>query len=171
MPFVERTVQNYGVVVDDVHYYHDVLRRWIDAVEPGRSKVRRKFMFRRDPRDISVIWFFDPEIRTYYPIPYRDTSHPAMSLWELREAKKVASSVGSDESDERAVFRAYDRMREIEESSAGKTKAVRRAAQRRKPNADTRVAAVPTTNVVTPGVTKETTSIKPFEEMDEMTHE
>lgn len=30
MPFLER-IQDYGVVIDEVHCYHDVLRRWIGA--------------------------------------------------------------------------------------------------------------------------------------------
>lgn len=131
MPFVERTIQDYGVLINDVHYYHDVLRRWINATVPGHPKVRRKFMFRQDPRDISVIWFYDPELMAYFPIPYRDTSHPPISIWELREAKAQATSSGLSEDAERAIFKAYDRMREIEEAAKGKTKAVRRAAQRR----------------------------------------
>ena len=49
-PYVERTIQDYGVVIDEIHYYHDVLRRWIGAKD-GSSKRKRKFLFRRDPRD------------------------------------------------------------------------------------------------------------------------
>ena len=130
MPFLERTVQDYGVVIDDVHYYHDVLRRWISAKDPKAPGRKRKFIFRRDPRDISVVWFYDPEIGTHYPIPYRDTSHAAISVWELREAHKAAEAAGKVV-DERAIFSAYERMREIEEAAKTKTRAVRRAQQRR----------------------------------------
>ncbi|WP_234912418.1 Mu transposase C-terminal domain-containing protein, partial [Vibrio anguillarum] len=56
LPFEERTIQAYGVQIDNVHYYHDVLRIWINSTVEGNSKQKRKFIFRRDPRDISTIW-------------------------------------------------------------------------------------------------------------------
>jgi hypothetical protein len=40
-------------------YYRDVLRRFIGASEDGH---KRSFVFRRDPRDISTIYFWDPEV-------------------------------------------------------------------------------------------------------------
>jgi putative transposase len=132
MPYEERTIQDYGVVIDEIHYYHDVLRRWINAPDLSAPKYKRKFMFRRDPRDISTIWFYDPELHLYYPISYRDTSHPPISIWELREAKRKLEADGRRHIDERSIFEAYERMREIEEQAQAKTSAVRRAAQRRK---------------------------------------
>ena len=35
MPFVERTVQAYGIAIDGIHYYSDVLRRFVGATENG----------------------------------------------------------------------------------------------------------------------------------------
>lgn len=162
-PFVERTVQDYGVVIDDVHYYHDVLRRWIGAKDQTSPKTKRKFVFRRDPRDISTIWFFDPELRTYYPIPYRDTSHPAISLWELREAERMVKQAGNAP-DERALFKAYDRMRTIEEDAQAKTKAVRRAQQRRRDGLGAEKPSMVTGPVVETAIAPET--IEPFDELD-----
>lgn len=88
MPFVERTIQEYGVLIDNIYYYADVLRNWIHARDPNNSKLKRKFIFSRDPRDISVVYFFDPELKIYYPIPYRNISHPPISLWELNSIIK-----------------------------------------------------------------------------------
>jgi hypothetical protein len=65
MPFLERTIQDHGVVIDEVHYYHDALRRWIGAKKSKAPRGKRKFIFRRDPRDISVVWFYDPEVGTH----------------------------------------------------------------------------------------------------------
>jgi putative transposase len=48
-------VQRYGLALDGVHYYSDVLRRWIDSRGPDGSKRKRLFLIRRDPRDISVV--------------------------------------------------------------------------------------------------------------------
>ncbi|EPL8914395.1 Mu transposase C-terminal domain-containing protein [Citrobacter freundii] len=169
MPFELRTVQDYGVVIDEIHYYHDVLRRWINAPDPAESRRKRKFMFRRDPRDISVIWFYDPELQSYYSIPYRDTSHPAISIWELREARKSAQAQGGGEINERAIFDAYERMREIEQKAVEKTKSARRAAQRRRlhGSAERPAAGVQDAPVLTTDLGNEP-EILPFDEMDDM---
>jgi len=171
MPYEERTVQDYGVVIDEIHYYHDVLRRWINAPDPIASKYKRKFMFRRDPRDISTIWFYDPEVNIYYPIPYRDTSHPPISIWEMREAKRRAEVDGRRHVDERALFAAYDHMREIEQNAQAKTMSVRRAEQRRKHSQEvTRPLAPPVKHMAEPIPSQQQTTpaILPFDEMDDL---
>ena len=131
MPFVERTVQNYGVLIDDVHYYHDVLRPWINAEHPEFEKHRRKFRFHRDPRDISVLYFFDEIAQRYFAIPYRDTSLPPVSIWELREAHRRADQKGIPHDNEKIIFALLTEQREIEAEAAAKTKSARRAQQRR----------------------------------------
>jgi len=171
MPFEERTVQDYGILIDDIHYYSDVLRRWINAPDLLKPKYKRKFMVRRDPRDISTIWFYDPEVGQYYAIPYRDTSHPAISVWELREAKKALEAEGRQHVDERAIFEAYERMREIERAAQSKTAAARRAQQRRKMGLEApkpRVEAKPPTATVDNAVVSNPPSIQPFDELDDM---
>jgi len=86
LPGIERSVQPYGVVVDEVFYYHDILRPWINATDPANRKKKRVFLFKRDPRDISIIYFFDPSREEYHPIPYRDITHPAISIGSLESA-------------------------------------------------------------------------------------
>jgi len=170
MPFEERTVQEYGVVIDNVYYWHDVLRRWVGAADTVNSKQRRKFLFRIDPRDISAIWFFDPELQIYYAIPYRDTSHPAISIWERREARRRLDDEGGRIIDEAAIFTAYDRMREIEDEAKAKTKAARRATQRRSMG----IGATAKTVTPLPVAQQEqndmltTPDIQPFDEMDDL---
>lgn len=132
LPLFERTVQAYGVQIDNVYYYHDVLRIWINATEGGKGKQKRKFVFRRDPRDISVIWFFDPQLNTYYPIPYRNLSFPAVTIWEFRVALSRLKEAGRSVVDEDMIFSAIEKMREIEASAIQTTKKVRRAQQKRK---------------------------------------
>lgn len=133
MPFETRTVQQYGIVWDHIQYQHDVLRRWIDAPDPDNARCKRKFLCRRDPRDISTIWFYDPEVEQYYGIPYRNTSHPAISIWELREAaRRLAEERPKAQVDEAQIFDAYDKMRRIEEGAKKLTKKVRRGNERRR---------------------------------------
>lgn len=131
MPFVERTVQDYGVVVDKLHYFHDVLRPWAGAPDPDHPKHKRLFRFRYDPRDISVLYFFDSDVGRYCPIPYRNTSLPPVSIWEFRSAKKKADELGLHDYDERVVFDIINRQRAIEDEEAAKTKSARVARQKR----------------------------------------
>lgn len=132
LPFVERTIQAYGVQIDNVHYYHDVLRIWINATEEGNSKLKRKFIFRRDPRDISTVWFYDPQLQMYYPIPYRNTSLPAVTIWEFNAALSKLKEEGRSAVDEDTIFDAIEKMRAIESSAVSDTKKARRAHQKRK---------------------------------------
>jgi putative transposase len=128
MPLEQRSVTVNGIVVDNIAYFHDVLRPWINTKENG---CRRRFPVRRDPRDISVVHFFDPELKQYFAIPYRDTSHPAISVWELREIRRRLRQQGRDSAKEDVIFSAYQQMRTIEDTAVNKTKEMRRNIERR----------------------------------------
>lgn len=130
MPFYERSVQQYGIQIECINYYDPVLDPYINSTDPDNPKVRRSFLVRRDPRDISKVYFFDPVARSYYPIPYRDMGHPAMSAWELKEVQRVLKEQGRSNIDEHAIFDALGRMRSVVEQSVHKTKAARRQATR-----------------------------------------
>jgi putative transposase len=129
MPLEERSVTVNGIVVDNISYFHDVLRPWINAKE--KNGGRRRFAVRRDPRDISIVHFFDPELKQYFAIPYRDTSHPPISVWELREIQRHLREKGRDSTNEDVIFRAYEQMRTIEDTAVNKTKEMRRNIERR----------------------------------------
>lgn len=131
MPFIERTIQNYGVLIDDVHYYHDVLRAWINTPHPEFERHKRKFRFHRDPRDISQLYFFDEIAKRHFAIPYRDVSLPPVSIWELRMAHQRADEKGIPHENEKAVFALLNEQRALEAEAAEKTKSARRAEQRR----------------------------------------
>lgn len=128
MPFVERSVQRYGISIDSIWYYHDILRKWIHSYEQpnARYKTLRKFAFKRDPRDISGVYFFDPELKDYFFIPYRNTSHPAITIWEHKRILRDMKEKGIAQVDEDAIFEAYAQMRQLEESATGTTAAAKR---------------------------------------------
>lgn len=65
MPFKLRTVQEYGILMDDIYYYHDSLRRWINAVDPKSVKNKRQFICRYDPRNVSKLFFYEPDTNSY----------------------------------------------------------------------------------------------------------
>lgn len=122
LPMVERSVQEYGVVIDHIYYYHDVLREYIHDSIDGK---KRYHIFKRDPRDISLIYFFDPKREEYYEIPYRDASLPPMSVWEYREIRKKLKEVQLPV-DEKSIFGAFREMNEIEEKAVRATKKKKR---------------------------------------------
>lgn len=130
MPFFEATVQRYGVRQENIFYFHDVLRRWINAKDPVQPKLKRQFLFRYDPRDISVIWFYDPDTGSYHKIPYRNTSYPAMSVWELRRIRAELKK-NNEPVNEAHIFSALKRLKQIEEQASFDTKMARKAQQRR----------------------------------------
>lgn len=137
MPYEERTVQSYGVMWDFC-YFSDVLRPWVNATDPEHPSETRYFRFRRDPRDLSRIYFFDPLAKRYFAIPYRDLTLPPVSEWEYRAAKKALKQEGIDDASERQVADYVLRKREVVEQSASRTKAARRTQQKQKEHAKAR---------------------------------
>ena len=132
-------------MLDDICYYDDVLRPWINAPDPDDSSKKRKFIVRRDPRDISTLHFFDPELRRYYEIPYRDLSHPCLSVWELRAVRGRLKKDGQKAVDEAQIFAGYEQMTRIEQNATKQTKSTRRNEQRRQSRPE-RPAAQPSSS-------------------------
>lgn len=129
MPFVERTIQEYGVIIDHIYYYDEVLRRYIHSREDNsKYSKKQKFIFKRDPRDISQIYFYDPEINDYFEIPYRDTSKPPISIWEYNEVvtnlNKQNININED-----SIFEAYKQMEEIELKAIRETKRIKKTSR------------------------------------------
>ena len=88
------------------------------------------FLIRRDPRDISRIWVLEPEGQHYLEIPYRTLSHPAVTLWEQRQALAKLRQQGREQVDESALFRMIGQMREIVTTAQKATRKARRDADR-----------------------------------------
>ena len=128
LPYVERTIQTYGVQIDDLQYWSEALNHWINA-EDAQTGQPRKFIFRRDPRDISSIYFFDPAITDYIKIPTRELSLPAMSFAEYREVRARLKQEGRSHIDEQSIAAAVERLREKIAQATSKTKAARRSTQ------------------------------------------
>ncbi|NHZ83668.1 DDE-type integrase/transposase/recombinase [Massilia sp. CCM 8695] len=170
MPFFERSVQQYGIQIDLINYYDKVLNPYINTTDPDNDKKRRQFLIRRDPRDISKIYFFDPLSNAYVPIAYRDIGHPAMSAWELKEVQRVLREQGQKDVDENRIFEALGRMRTIVENALHKTKAARRQATRNPTKvrtADKPAMPAPVENVGQPSIEEDLFALPvvPFEDL------
>ena len=127
MPFTERTIQPNGVSWDGIRYFDYVLTPFINLKENGK---KRKYIFRRDPRDVSVIYFFNPVSKMYIPLPSADQNMPPISHWQLREAKQKLRERGLENYNEHIVIQTVLEMQEQNHRSQKATKKARRKAQR-----------------------------------------
>jgi putative transposase len=127
LPVIRRTLTRTGFVIDHIHYYSDALKPWI-----ARRERLPAFLIRRDPRDISRIWVLEPEGQHYLEIPYRTLSHPAVTLWEQRQALARLRQLGREQVDEAALFRMIQQMRNIVATAQQTTRKARRDVDRRR---------------------------------------
>lgn len=132
LPAFHRTVQTFGVTIDGMAYYAESVRPWINAEVPENQGKKRKFIFRRDPRDISVVWFFDPMLKQYFKVTFADQSLPTMSVWEYKLAKEKLKREGVMSVNHHQILHAITELRNMVDESKEKTKKARRMSQRRK---------------------------------------
>ena len=132
LPMFEATVQPYGIKIDHITYQSDVLRRWVGSKDPDSARRARRFLCRRDPRDISHIHFFDPDAQRYFRVPYRRLDYPAISLWELRAILRYLADQGKKDTNEAVVFHALNEMNRIENEALQKTKKERLSQREKK---------------------------------------
>ena len=149
LPRFERTVQRSGISIDGVGYYADTLRHWINAPDPKNRRRKRKLLFRRDPRDISRIWFHDPEAEQYFEVPAADRRLPQTNIWELKEAKREMKREGEAATNPAQLLEALKRLRAKTEAASEKTKKARRKTQRRKEHRRKQAAEVAETRLRT----------------------
>lgn len=134
LPFFMRTVQTFGITIEGLSYYAEALRPWINAHDAD-TKKKKELIFRRDPRDISSIWFFDPLLKHYFKIPLADMSLPSMSIWEYQQAKEKLKREGAASVSEHQILLAVTELRSRVDDAMEKTKTARRQAQRRREHA------------------------------------
>jgi putative transposase len=143
LPLYHRTIQTQGVSIEGLHYYADVLRQWIKSKDPTDSNKARQFIFRRDPRNISIVWFYDPLTEQYYRIPCADQRIPAIPNWEYQSAIKHIKDMGIKSVNPERILDALEHLRAQTEESAHKTKQARKALQRSKEAEKSRKNDVP----------------------------
>lgn len=132
MPFMMRTVQEYGIRMMGISYWTDALRGYIHSMNQNARKLKQEFVCRYDPRDLSKIWMYEPASERYIEIPYRDLSRPPISLWELKDAKRQLREESLSVTNEELIFKTVDRMRALVAEESAKTKSARVKAQKQK---------------------------------------
>lgn len=169
MPFFERSIQRYGVKIDQITYYHDILRGWINSKDLVNKNEKRKFVFRRDPRDISVIYFLDPHTKAYHGIPCRDLSRPEISIWEYKDSIKKLKSEDVKEIDENKIFEAYQKLKDLKSLSNKTTKTVKRKRHTKEGRTDVHSEAKLSSHIIQDNI-EDLDDIKPFDDIDYGSH-
>lgn len=134
LPFVERTIQTYGVEIDNFRYYDPVISPFINAktdTQFSKQRAKKKFIFKIDPNNLNRAYFLHPETGEYFQIPQSDLAAPPITKWEKREIEKNLKALGK-EVNQAEIISGYHRMNEIEEAAVAKTKKARRRNHRRK---------------------------------------
>ncbi len=137
LPEFEATIQRTGVQKDNLFYFADCLRQWVNSIDPedNNRKRKRKFLFKRDPRDISQIWFYEPFSNTYFKVPTAKREIPPISLFEYKQVQRTISKVNvrifriRDE-----IYKAILHLREQLNQARSLTRKQRRSNQRKKEN-------------------------------------
>ncbi|MGY3326256.1 Mu transposase C-terminal domain-containing protein [Pseudomonas sp. TE3911] len=165
LPAVRRTIRPDGVEMDAM-YYAEALRPYVGALDHATKKPR-KFLFRRDPRDINRIWFYDPGLREYFEIPILRGRYPGASVSEYVAAKKKAKQMGRDALDHELIQRLLEENRQQEAEAAARTKAARKSTQKRTNNAKQTTPARPKPDVpVLPPKTADLSEMLSIDDVD-----
>lgn len=132
MPFEMRSIQRFGVRIDYLDYYAEVLRPFIHNHEFSGKASGAKYIFKRDPRNISVIYFLHPTTKQYHDIPLGDMKGGRFSLWEHREVvrRELERNPDRQQLTSAKLVRGHSQLREIEEKAVRKTGKVTKAARR-----------------------------------------
>ncbi len=116
LPTYYRTVQKDGISLDGITYYSDVLRHWIGVADDTKNKIQHKI--KRDPLNIQKIYFYDPEIKEYFDVPYRKIYAPVMTLWDLYAVKRYLKEKKISNYSEDNLFEAYELLEKMEQDVA-----------------------------------------------------
>lgn len=131
LPMFQRTIQKNGVNINGLNYYDNVLRTQINLIDENTNK-KKVYIFKRDPRDISYIWYYDDITMQYYKINLADQSIPSMSVWEFDSIKNLIKQKGYTSVNNHLIIEAHEELHHQIQDSVKKTKKVRRELQRNK---------------------------------------
>ena len=129
LPIYERTIQKNGVNIEGLNYYDHVLRTKINQTENGKKK---QFIFKRDPRDISYVWFYELSTKEYFKIPVANQNMPSMTAWEFYSIKTNLKNKGLKRVNQDAILEAREELHNQIQLSVKNSKKARRDSQRLK---------------------------------------
>jgi putative transposase len=122
LPFKSRKVRREGLRMFNIFYCSDALGTLLRTSS-------RSMAVHYDPRNLSCVYIKDKQ-GEYLEIPYRNLSHPAITLEEHVRATRELQKAKHPPEDEEAIFATIESRRQLIERAGAKTRKVRREAQR-----------------------------------------
>jgi hypothetical protein len=100
LPATWRTIQHYGINIDGLLYYGEVLENWKRRESPWPREPRRH-PFHADPRDLSKVWFWDPDDERWHALRRSNAFDPDMPFNDaaLARAKRILLEGGRSAQD------------------------------------------------------------------------
>jgi len=149
LPIERRTIQRSGVEIDHIPYRDGVFAKRIGEKYPKTARAIM-YYFKRDPRDIRVIYFRDPDTNEYVPINAALNGLPACSVWEWREASAEAKKRREPraKASAEAILDGLERRNAYVAEAFLKTKKARRYSARQLQNRRTALTSPPPSNVI-----------------------
>jgi len=126
LPIFRRHLQRDGFHIENIGYYGQKLDYYIAR----REQYPSGFQLRRDPRSLRCIWMRPPEGGPYIELPYRDITHPDISIWEYKQAQDDLKQRNKQFVDEDLIMRTIVARRKTTER-AQESKRARRNQERR----------------------------------------
>lgn len=131
LPGVERSVQRYGVAINNLFYFHPLIAKYINLKSDESTKKKRKFLVKQDPRDVTVAYFYDDFSHEYIELTLAERTIESMSLADLKMVKKALKQKGQEAVNQQTIFSGYQETLELTKEVIEKTRSVRRNAQKR----------------------------------------
>jgi putative transposase len=117
LPLVSRTIQQDGLTLFYIHYWHPVFAAW--------RVSRKKVLVRYHPDDLSRV-YVSTNGKDYLEVHYADLRRPRISLADQREARRILRAQRQVDVCEALIFKTLDQQRELISKAQTRTRATRR---------------------------------------------
>lgn len=135
--FETRSIERYGIRWDNIRYWGEVLRPFLDAGDQRRHVVRR------NPYDAARIFFRHPDDGVYHELRASDITLPSVPVWEYQQEHRRQREEFGDRPDTETTMASIKRQRRIEAEARNRTQQhKRRKNQERRRQAEEVVAEV-----------------------------
>lgn len=119
LPSFNRSIQRMGVTFSGIRYFSDSIRHLVNI----KSTNLDGYMFKYDPRDLSMVYFYSEEHNEYFPIPCRNLGFPSISIWQLRRVTEMLKSENEAYINEETIASGYRHLQEFRRKELADEKA------------------------------------------------
>jgi len=116
LPSFRRSIQRMGVTYEGIRYYSDSIRSLVNI--PAEDP--EGYIFKYDPTDLSVIYFYHKEHNEYFTLPCRNLGFPSITKWELKRVRENLKKQNEQFINEETIARGYRHLQEVRKKAIEK---------------------------------------------------